>query len=63
MGQRDALVSDGFSATAAQYRPDGSLIVAYFDPAHLDGVRLELLDAPVQESILRWIAGDDSATP
>jgi catechol 2,3-dioxygenase-like lactoylglutathione lyase family enzyme len=56
--RRDELVARGFRETAAQYRSDGSLIVAYVDPAQLDGVRIELLDAAQNVEILRWIAGD-----
>jgi len=62
-GRRDELVGDGFRFTAAQYRPDGTMIVGYVDPADLDGVRIELLDAPVHDTIGRWIAGDESAKP
>lgn len=51
----------GFRFTAAQYRPDGTMIVGYLDPADLDGVRIELIHAPVQEAILAWIAGEDAA--
>jgi catechol 2,3-dioxygenase-like lactoylglutathione lyase family enzyme len=57
-----ALERAGFRFTAAQYRPDGSMIVGYLDPADLDGVRIELLHEPVQEAILAWIAGEE-ATP
>jgi catechol 2,3-dioxygenase-like lactoylglutathione lyase family enzyme len=58
----EALIAAGFKRTAAQYRPDGSMIAGYVDPAGLDGVRIELLDEPVHEAIMAWIAGDD-ATP
>jgi catechol 2,3-dioxygenase-like lactoylglutathione lyase family enzyme len=58
----EALVAAGFRLTAAQYRPDGSMIVGYLDPAGLDGVRIELIHEPVQEAIMAWVAGDD-ATP
>ena len=60
--RRDALVRQGFREVAAQYRGDGSIIVSYLDPADLHGIRVELLDAPVQDAILAWIAGED-ATP
>ena len=58
----EALAGDGFRLTAAQYRPDGSMIVGYLDPVGLDGVRIELIHEPVQEAIMAWVAGDD-ATP
>jgi hypothetical protein len=38
------------------------MIVSYLDPADLHGIRIELLDAAVQDAILAWIAGED-ATP
>jgi hypothetical protein len=58
----EELVAGGCRLTAAQYRDDGSMIVGYLDPADLAGVRIELLHAPVQQSITAWVAGDD-ATP
>jgi len=60
--RRDELVTQGFREVAAQYRPDGSIIVTYLDPADLYGIRIELLDAAVQDAIVAWIAGDE-ATP
>jgi catechol 2,3-dioxygenase-like lactoylglutathione lyase family enzyme len=59
--RRDELLQEGFREVAAQYRPDGSIIVTYLDPAGLHGVQIELLDAPVQGAILAWIAGEDAA--
>jgi catechol 2,3-dioxygenase-like lactoylglutathione lyase family enzyme len=61
-GRLRELERDGFRLTAAQYRPDGSMIVGYLDPADLDGARIELIHAPVQDAILAWIVGED-ATP
>ena len=58
----EELTAAGYRLTAAQYRPDGSMIVGYLDPAGLDGARIELLHEPVQEAIMAWVAGDD-ATP
>jgi catechol 2,3-dioxygenase-like lactoylglutathione lyase family enzyme len=60
-GRLEALVADGYRLTAAQYRPDGSMIVGYLDPRDLAGVRIELLHEPVQQSIMAWVAGDDAA--
>jgi catechol 2,3-dioxygenase-like lactoylglutathione lyase family enzyme len=60
--RRDALVRQGFREVAAQYRGDGSIIVSYLDPADLHGIQVELLDAPVQDAILAWVAGEE-ATP
>ena len=58
----DELVAEGFRFIGAQYRPDGSMIVGYLDPADLDGVRIEVLHAPVQDAIMAWVAGEE-ATP
>jgi catechol 2,3-dioxygenase-like lactoylglutathione lyase family enzyme len=58
----EELSADGFRLTAAQYRPDGSMIVGYLDPADLDGVRIELIHEPVQEAIMAWVSGEE-ATP
>jgi catechol 2,3-dioxygenase-like lactoylglutathione lyase family enzyme len=63
VARRAELVSKGFRPTAAQYRSDGSMIVTYLDPADFDGVRIELLDAAVEDTILRWVTGDTAATP
>ncbi len=60
-GRRDELVRQGFREVAAQYRPDGSIIVIYLDPANLHGIRIELLDARVQDAIQAWLAGDEAA--
>ena len=60
VARRAELVREGFRETAAQYRRDGSLIVTYLDPADLNGVRVELIHAPVQDAILAWIAGEDA---
>ena len=51
----------GFRHVASQYRPDGSMIVGYLDPADLNGIRLEVIGTPVQEAIEAWIAGEDAA--
>jgi catechol 2,3-dioxygenase-like lactoylglutathione lyase family enzyme len=55
------LVAQGFRFTGAQYRPDGSMIVGYLDPNDLDGVRIEVLHAPVQDAIAAWVAGRDAS--
>jgi len=60
--RRDELVQKGFREVGSQVREDGSLIVTYLDPADLHGIQIELLDAPVQDAILAWIAGEE-ATP
>ena len=62
IGRRAELVEQGFREVGAQYRDDGSIIVSYLDPADLHGIQVELLDAPVQDAILAWIAGEE-ATP
>jgi catechol 2,3-dioxygenase-like lactoylglutathione lyase family enzyme len=60
VARRATLVHRGFRETAAQYRPDGSIIVSYLDPADLHGIRIELLDVAVQDAILAWIEGRDA---
>jgi catechol 2,3-dioxygenase-like lactoylglutathione lyase family enzyme len=60
LARRDELVRAGFREVGAQYRQDGSMIVSYLDPADLHGIRIELLDADVQNAILAWIAGEDA---
>ena len=62
IARRDGLIEAGFREVGAQHRDDGSLIVTYLDPADLNGIRIELIDAAVQDTILAWIAGED-ATP
>lgn len=56
----EELVAAGLRPAGAQYRTDGSMIVSYLEG--LRGVRVELLDAVVQDTILAWICGED-ATP
>jgi len=56
------LVEQGFRVTAAQYRTDGSAIVVYLESERLHGLRVELLDSPVNEAIADWIEGR-AATP
>lgn len=55
----DFLVAAGLKEVGAQYRPDGSMIVSYLEG--LPGVRVELLDASVQEAIDAWVRGEDAA--
>jgi hypothetical protein len=57
----EELVGQGMRCTARQYRPDGSMIVAYLESDGLHGIRVELIHAPVQETILAWIEGRDAS--
>ena len=52
------LVAQGLGSVAAQYRRDGSMIVSYIEG--VPGVRIELLDAVVQDAITAWIRGEDA---
>jgi len=61
-GERDRLVALGAQVIGGQFRPDGSAIVAYLDRGILDGVPVELLDAPVADAIAAWVSGEE-ATP
>jgi catechol 2,3-dioxygenase-like lactoylglutathione lyase family enzyme len=61
-GERDRLVGLGAEVIGAQYRPDGSAIVVYLDRGILDGLPVELLDAPVADAIAAWVEGQE-ATP
>jgi catechol 2,3-dioxygenase-like lactoylglutathione lyase family enzyme len=51
----------GFPLVAAQYRPDGSMIVGYLEPSDLNGVRLEVIGKQVDEAIEAWVRGEEAA--
>jgi catechol 2,3-dioxygenase-like lactoylglutathione lyase family enzyme len=51
----------GFPMVAAQYRPDGSMIVGYLEPRDLNGIRLEVIGTQVDEAIEAWVRGEDAA--
>ena len=51
----------GFPMVAAQYRPDGSMIVGYLQPGDLNGIRLEVIGTQVDEAIEGWLTGEDVA--
>ena len=55
------LVAEGFEFVAAQYRDDGSMIVAYLESPELHGIRIEMLHSPVKDTIEAWISGQDAA--
>jgi hypothetical protein len=55
------LLDSGHSCVGAQYREDGSMIVAYLESPGLSGVRIELMHAPVQDTIEAWVAGLDAS--
>ena len=61
-GERERLVGLGARVIGGQYRPDGSAIVSYLDRGVLDGLPVELLDAPVADAIGAWVRGEE-ATP
>jgi catechol 2,3-dioxygenase-like lactoylglutathione lyase family enzyme len=51
----------GYPLVAAQYRPDGSMIVGYLAPSDLNGIRLEVIGTQVDEAIDAWVRGEDAA--
>ena len=61
-GERERMVALGARVIGGQYRPDGSAIVCYLDRGVLDGLPVELLDAPVADAIGAWVRGEE-ATP
>lgn len=48
----------GVELVAAQYTPEGEIIVAYFEPADMNGVMLEIVDSGRKEMMERWFAGE-----
>jgi catechol 2,3-dioxygenase-like lactoylglutathione lyase family enzyme len=58
--RRRALVEEhGLEEEATQYAADGRIIVTYFLPSGLHGVRLELVDEARRADMERWISGGD----
>lgn len=47
----------GIDLLAAQYTPEGKIIVAYFAPENLHGTILEIVDEGRKESMAKWFAG------
>lgn len=47
----------GIDLLAAQYTPEGKIIVAYFAPEDLHGTILEIVDEGRKESMSNWFAG------
>lgn len=58
-GQLPALRRMGLEPEAIQYTPANKIIVAYFRPAGLNGVRLEIVDEARRPMMEEWIAGGD----
>lgn len=55
--KQEELVAKGMTREGALYRPDGSIIVAFFVPTGLGGVRLEIADLALKEGHEAWLAG------
>lgn len=55
----EELESDGMRREGALYRPDNSMIVAFYQPSGLAGVRLEIADEGMKEDHERWLAGGE----
>jgi catechol 2,3-dioxygenase-like lactoylglutathione lyase family enzyme len=53
------LRAKGMTKEAVQYRPDGTIIVAFLDPGALHGVRIEIADQGLKEGHEAWLAGGE----
>lgn len=53
----DEMKDKGFDLLAAQYTPEGKIIVAYFAPEDLHGGILELVDESRREMMVQWFSG------
>jgi catechol 2,3-dioxygenase-like lactoylglutathione lyase family enzyme len=49
---------NGVEMVAAQYTPEGKIIVAYFEPQDMKGVMLEIVDSGRKDMMERWFAGE-----
>jgi catechol 2,3-dioxygenase-like lactoylglutathione lyase family enzyme len=50
--------SKGVDLLAAQYTPEGKIIVAYFEPKDMNGVMLEIVDSGRKDMMERWLSGE-----
>lgn len=53
----EEMKAQGFDLLAAQYTPEGKIIVAYFAPEDLHGSILELVDESRREMMIQWFSG------
>tara|TARA_B110000503_G_scaffold104320_1_gene155635 strand:- start:1103 stop:1576 length:474 start_codon:yes stop_codon:yes gene_type:complete len=53
-----AMEEQGIELLAAQYTPEGKIIVAYFEPADMHGVILEIVDSGRRLMMEKWFSGE-----
>ena len=53
----EQMKQQGIDLLAAQYTPDGKIIVAYFAPEDLHGAILEIVDESRRDMMVRWFGG------
>jgi catechol 2,3-dioxygenase-like lactoylglutathione lyase family enzyme len=54
----EEMKAKGIDLLAAQYTPEGKIIVAYFAPEDLHGVILEIVDEGRKEMMMKWFSGE-----
>jgi catechol 2,3-dioxygenase-like lactoylglutathione lyase family enzyme len=54
----EEMKAKGVDLLAAQYTPEGKIIVAYFAPEDLHGVILEIVDEGRKEMMMKWFSGE-----
>jgi|AACY02.16.fsa_nt_gi Lactoylglutathione lyase and related lyases len=52
------LESQGVELVAAQYTPEGQIIVAYFEPADMHGTMIEIVDSGRRDMMEKWFSGE-----
>ena len=57
--KRKEFETKGMNHEATIYRPDGSVIVSFFEPGPLGGVRVELADLDLREQHEAWLRGGE----
>lgn len=53
----EAMKKQGIELLAAQYTPEGKIIVAYFAPESLHGTMLEIVDDSRKDMMYQWFSG------
>ena len=59
IAKREELYAKGMEHEATIYRPDGSIIVTFFDPGPLGGVRVELANLDLRPGHEDWLSGGE----
>ncbi len=57
--KRQEFEGKGMNHEATIYRPDGSIIVTFFEPGPLGGVRIELADLDLRPGHEDWLTGGE----